>query len=378
MRTTLPPILSAVLIVLLLSGCAEERSPSGGAGVGGGGGSSGGAGAGGSGNQGGTSNVTPPPEGPSCESLPNCAIGDEPASCCQTLYVPGGTFGMGRGSTDACTPEMASCYEIEQPEHQATVPPFFLDTFEVTIARFRKFAEAYQAAPQEGDGAIAYAPGSGWTKDFDALLPDAQAARETMLSRVSWTGSDNPDTQSVVMVSWAEAFAFCVWDGGRLPTEAEWEFAAVGGDENRLFPWGDDFTKLNEKITICDFPQAACNPEDYVCSLSTDFNALPAREKQVGAKPDGAGRWGHQNLVDGWSEWVYDSDSDYKAGACVDEGCISIPKTTDEGRMRRGASIVAGNLGIYRGTYRFYSEQSGGSTVWGTSAFRCAREIPKQ
>ena len=151
-------------------------------------------------------------------------------------------------------------------------------------------------------------------------------------------------------VSWYEAFAFCIWDGGRLPTEAEWEIAAVGGSDNRLFPWGMQNPDDNPALA------------DYYSSDQSPF--IP-----VGSHPAGVGRWGQQDLAGGMWEWVLDqhSDSWYAAGNC--DNCANL--SDGSGRAIRGGSWDE-FAGVIRAASRF---------AWGISpdrpfpfvGWRCAR-----
>ncbi|MGH9854089.1 MAG: SUMF1/EgtB/PvdO family nonheme iron enzyme [Blastocatellia bacterium] len=110
------------------------------------------------------------------------------------VYVPGGIFKMGREGGD----------EFESPAHPVSVKPFFIDRTEVTNEEYQRFVSA------EGHRAPAH-----WS---DGKFPEGQAKFP------------------VVNVSWDDAKAFARWANKRLPTEAEWEFAARGTD-NRLYPW---------------------------------------------------------------------------------------------------------------------------------------------
>ena len=233
----------------------------------------------------------------SCASMTGTECHGE--SCCTSIVLPGGSFPMGRsaenctGCTDGC-PDGVSCDTDEQPEHSVTVSGFALDKYEVTVGRFRAFVEAgggtQASPPPAGDGAHPSIEQSGWNSAWNSYLPTDQAglARNVRCNSTNrtWTDSAGENEQYPMnCVSWFEAFAFCIWDGGRLPTEAEWEYAAAGGDENRLYPWGDD---VAEPL-----------PANYAGTGNRPTMA-------VGSYPDGNGRWGHADLAGSVWEWVLD------------------------------------------------------------------------
>lgn len=178
----------------------------------------------------------------------------------------------------------------ETPEHEVIVDEFALDTFEVTVGRFRRFVEAYDGTPPaEGAGGLSKVKNAGWQKSWNKNLPKDNKSLVKLIGSYDdqmWTDEiGKNENYPMNYINWYLAFAFCIWDGGRLPTEAEWEFAAAGGEENRLFPWGND-------------PNKKC--------LSIRDNLACDDIKKVGHTPCGMGRWGHQDLGGNLQEWVRD------------------------------------------------------------------------
>ena len=117
----------------------------------------------------------------------------------------------------------------------------------MTVGRFRAFVNAGKGTqanpPSPGDGAHPLLGQSGWSSSFNGSLPtDTTALRAALKCSGSYdTWTDTPggnETLAMNCLTWFDAFAFCAWDGGRLPTEAEWNYAAAGGSEQRVYPWG--------------------------------------------------------------------------------------------------------------------------------------------
>lgn len=212
------------------------------------------------------------------------------------VLIPGGTFDMGGDN------EQASADEY--PKHRVQVSTFFIDITEVTNAQFKKFADATgyvttaEKKPDWEELKKSVPPGT--PKPPDSLMVAASlvfksSSKPVDLNNYSqwwswvkgadWKHPEGPgssingkDSHPVVQVSWDDAIAYCTWAGKRLPTEAEWEFAARGGLVNNIYPWGKEhinagkpkanswegkFPYLNEKkdgfVTIAPVRSFAAN-----------------------------------------------------------------------------------------------------------------------
>lgn len=248
--------------------------------------------------------------GLSCSGLAvTCGpLGNE--NCCASSVVPGGTYNR---SNDESYP--------------ATVSDFRLDRFEITVGRFRKFVEAYPGSkPAAGAGAHPLIAGSGWSTAWNSSLPADQAALKTALagSNATWTdtaGANERLPQN--QLTWFEAFAFCAWDGGRLPTVAEWNYAAAGGSEQRSFPWSNP-----PSSTTIDATYAV-----YGCLGDGVSGCVFADILKVGSKSLGDGRWGQADLAGGVWEWNLDRYNSYIIPC---NNCADVNQST--ARVIRGGS----------------------------------------
>ena len=205
--------------------------------------------------------------------------------CCAAPTVTGGTFKLG-GSSGTTT---------------ATIATFALDKYEVSVGRFRNFVKAYTVPPADGAGAHPLIAGSGWQSAWNSNVPD----QATLIANIAcdptyktWNASGMNDRLPMNCVDWYEAFAFCLWDGGRLPTEAEWEYAAAGGPNDWVYPWGNTPVPTDVVDSTATYANYHCLADNGACAPS---DILP-----VGSKPAGAGKYGQMDLAGSMWEWALD------------------------------------------------------------------------
>jgi len=270
----------------------------------------------------------------SCSNL-SPACGPLKVSCCQSWVVAGGTFD--RGYSLAATSDGVSGVQAKGAA-PAQISDFTLDAFEVTVARFREFVKAYPGShPKPGDGA--HPKGEGWSVSWDSQLADTSeqlASQLTCKPGIStWSASSGPnDTYPINCVTWYEAFAFCAWDGGRLPTEAEWNFAAAGGAEQRAYPWS-----IPPGSLLLDKTYARYNPSPQPCFADEIAGCAITDLLPVGSLLKGKGRWGQFDLAGNVYEWTLDylpDGSKYEPAQCVD--CVNLNPSGSFGRVIRGGS----------------------------------------
>ena len=278
-----------------------------------------------------------PADGPSCEvsAAKATGCGTRGDDCCASLKVPAGLYDRtytndGSGATGEDDP--------------ASVSGFRLDLYLVTVGRFRQFVAASVAgwSPSAGAGRHAHLNGgqglassagsgyeSGWDPADGIQLATTAADWATRLdcepSFHTWTDAVGlNETLPMNCISWYEAYAFCIWDGGFLPSEAEWEYAAAGGSQQRSYPWGstDPGTNSLYMISGCHYPPGA-----QAC-------ASVANIAPVGTATLGAGRWGQLDLAGDLSEWTLDWYAPY-VSPCAD--CVFL--TDYSYRVVRGGSF---------------------------------------
>lgn len=183
------------------------------------------------------------------------------------VYVPGGTFRMGTGDP------------ADGPTGRVELAHFYIDVYEVNNVQFARFAKK---DPEKYEKPLKPSPTGLLTTRVDR--DDFYAWRDY------WSvGRNNHDP--VRNVSWWEAWYYAQWAGKRLPTEAQWELAARGTADHRMYPWGDDEGSAN---VLCNFRSG---------NNVSDGRAYAA---PVASYPGGASPYGVYNMAGNVWEWCAD------------------------------------------------------------------------
>jgi len=263
-------------------------------------------------------------------------------SCCLSLLVPGGQFKR----------HFDGIYFLDDT-HPAEISQFYLDKFEVTVGRMKQFVAAYSNLDlKNGDGKSNHiADDTGWSESL--ILPADTKALTDLLKcdGATWSDAEENTQLPINCVPFNLAYAFCIWDGGRLPTDAEWNFAAAAGNEQRLYPW----KPLAGDVQITD----------QYAYFYADNHLLPT---SVGSLSLGNARWGQADMAGNVSEWTLDYQQDpLPTDTCHD--CLNTTASSD--RTYHGGSFIDSEV------YLVVSNPGYGDPTQGSSdlGFRCARDL---
>jgi formylglycine-generating enzyme required for sulfatase activity len=240
------------------------------------------------------------------------------------VLVPGGRFFMG---SDDDLPD-------EKPAHHVTVFAFCMDRHEVT-------ASEYKDCSERGDCKRA-----GTTNKWEGITARDAKIYDPLCN----AGADDRGGHPINCVDWAMADRFCKASGKRLPTEAEWEFAARGSD-GRKYPWGDAVPS-SKHLNACG-PECVLWLEKHGAKtdgrLYGDDDGF-ATTAPVGSFPQGASRWGVEDIVGNVWEWVADHYGPYSGEDAVD------PKgpTSGASHVVRGGAWNGAYPDWVRPSYRFH------------------------
>jgi serine/threonine-protein kinase len=250
------------------------------------------------------------------------------------IYVPGGTFKMGidtPGDTVA---------------HRVTLSPYFIGKFELTNEKFAGWVKKKQEAHPGWQTHAERLGTPGHRLYYTGSRADPILATP-LIDGASWRhpfgkGSDARDDDPVVDVAWQDAEEYCADNGLRLPTEAEWEFAARQDDPPSSYPWEGEWSP-----TLANFPDDHFYEKYREKYRDSDGDQLEhfsgddgyAEVAPVGSFPRDKSRWGVFDLGGNVSEWCSDYFDAYSARSEIDpKGPRVARKRFEEERVYRGGS----------------------------------------
>ena len=259
------------------------------------------------------------------------------------ILINGGTFQMGTND------EMP----FEAPVHDVALKSFYIDEHEVTIADFAKFVEAtnYKTDAEK----------FGWSGVFNLKTGEWEKSDGANWRHPDGEKSEPNPNEPVTQISWKDANEYSKWAGKRLPTEAEWEFAARGGLAGKKYAWGDELRPNGKPIANWwqgTFPNKNTNEDGFI-----------SRAPVKSFEPNGYGLYDTAGNVWEWTaDWYADdyyqnSPRENPAGA----------KSGDERVIRGGSWMCAENFCTnYRVAARSHATPDSGLNNLG---FRCVKDV---
>jgi formylglycine-generating enzyme required for sulfatase activity len=324
---------------------------------------------------------------PSCAAGGTSGISDCPTgtgdggteSCCTSNEVPGGTFYI---SYDGFSPNYMTM------EAEPTVSGFRLDRFEVTVGRFGSFVNAlgtgwvppagsgkhFHLNAGEGlvnravEGGVVYE--SGWDPSWDSEVTAASVNAQLACGGSPYgTWGTGNDSLPVNCIPWTTAYAFCIWDGGFLPSDAEWNYAAAGGADQRIYPWSPSYMQQKARDGGPD-ETIDCTRANFVhgqqCSDGGP-NAVGMESHRDG----GDSKWLQADMAGNVFEWTLDTPSSYTTPwTCKDCAFLPTPSSSPMTyRLQRGGAF----LSPYYVVYTSFVGDSPQSQATYAAGVRCAR-----
>ncbi len=290
----------------------------------------------------------------SSEAQRRAAAALGPDSCPKgTAFIPGGKFFMGTTNEKL---------KISQPEHKVTLSPYCMDVFEVT-------ERDYKACSDSGDCKRAKTAPEFPKPEKQS---DEDFTRRSVAAYAEFCNFDKPGREDhpINCVSWSLADNYCkVHYKGRLPTEAEWEFAARGSD-GRKFPWGDEIGTDKEHMNAAGLEFSAWQKSKGLDESHRMFDQDDgyAGTAPVGSFKKGVTKFGLYDMVGNVWEWTNDRFATYPTGEATDPTGAPVGET----RAIRGGGFNGGYESWLDPAFRYFMDANAASHGIG---FRCAKPL---